>query len=266
MSMVFSGLPNVVHHRGVSLDEVFAVHGGLATTEQLLATMTYRTLVRRIRAGEVVRVWHGVYAQKPPGTVERLAALELVTGRPIVACMNTAAELFGFHTEKNTRVHVLDPGLRVRPSAELMVHQRSGAPLRRIQGRLATAPAWTAVELARGSRRSRALAVLDAVLFKRRCTTADLARAIDEQKGRRGIVKVRELMRYVDGRAESPMESEARLVFIDGGLPHPSRSTKSWTAAVSCGEWTSRGQRRCLSQSTRAWNGMLLLRPSSMTG
>lgn len=49
----------------------------------------------------------------------------------------------------------------------------------------------------------------------------NLVRAVDEQKGRRGIVKVRELVTYVDGRSESPMESEARLVFIDGGLPRP---------------------------------------------
>ena len=53
------------------------------------------------------------------------------------------------------------------------------------------------------------------------CTTGELQAVIREQKGRRGIVKVRELIGYADGRAESPMESEARLVFIDGGLPIP---------------------------------------------
>jgi hypothetical protein len=41
------------------------------------------------------------------------------------------------------------------------------------------------------------------------------------QAGRRGIVKVRALLACVDPRAESPMESEARLVMIDGGLPTP---------------------------------------------
>jgi hypothetical protein len=102
-----------------------------------------------------------------------------------------------------------------------MVHQRIGAPLKRVQGRLATTSAWTAVELARTLRRPRALAVLDAALFKRCCTQAELCAAIDEQKGRRGIVQVRELIEYVDGRSESPLESEARLVFIDGGLPMP---------------------------------------------
>jgi hypothetical protein len=205
----------------VSLDELFALNGGLVTTAQLLETMSYRTLVRRIRTGKVIRVWHGVYAQQPPSTIDRLAALDRLSGQSIVACMNTAAELHGFGTENDSRIHILDPGVRMRPAVELMVHQRIGAPLKQIQGRLATTPAWTAVELARTLRRPRALAVLDAVLFHGRCTPTDLRAAIDEQKGRRGIVKVRELFEYVDGRAESPMESEARLVFIDGGLPMP---------------------------------------------
>jgi len=193
----------------------------MATTEQLLATMSYRTLVRRIRAGRVVRVWHGVYALTQPDVLQRLAALDLMTGRSIVACMNTAAHLYGFDTEADRRVHILDPGVRMRPSAELMVHQRIGAPLKSIHGRLATAPAWTAVEVARTLGRPRALGMLDAALFTQWATSADLREAIDEQKGRRGIVKVRELIAYADGRAESPMESEARLVFIDGGLPTP---------------------------------------------
>jgi hypothetical protein len=69
--------------------------------------------------------------------------------------------------------------------------------------------------------RPRALATLDAVLHCGACTVGELEAAVREQKGRRGIVKVRELLQYADGRAESAMESEARLVFIDGGLPLP---------------------------------------------
>lgn len=41
------------------------------------------------------------------------------------------------------------------------------------------------------------------------------------KRGRRGIVAVRDLLPYADARAESPMESESRLVFIEGGLPAP---------------------------------------------
>lgn len=203
------------------IDEVFAPSGGLATREQLLSVMSPKTLVAHVKKGAVVRVWHGVYALCPPDAIGRLAGLDLMTGKVIVACMGTAAQLYGFDTEKDDRIHILDPGVRMRPTSGLMVHQRIHAPLRRVDGRLATAPAWTAVEVARTLRRHRALATLDAALHCEACTAAELDAAIREQKGRRGIVKVRELMRHADGRAESPMESEARLVFIDGGLPTP---------------------------------------------
>ncbi|KAA0079142.1 DUF559 domain-containing protein [Mycolicibacterium sp. P9-64] len=205
----------------MSLDEVFAVHGGVATTQQLLAVMSYRTLVRRIRDRRVFRVWHGVYAPCPPDVMCRLRALDLVSDTTIVACLGTAADLYGFDTESDHRIHVLDPGIRMRPNVDLMVHQRTGGRLRRVQGRLATAPAWTAVEVARTLRRPRCLANLDAALRSGACTAAELTEAVADQKGRRGIVKVRELLAFADPRAESPMESEARLVFIDGGLPPP---------------------------------------------
>jgi hypothetical protein len=135
--------------------------------------------------------------------------------------MHSAASLYGFDIDPDGRLHVLDPGVRIRPTADVMVHQRVGAPLRMVGDRLATAPAWTAVEVARTLRRPRALAVLDAALGSGLCTAAELASAVAEQKGRRGIVKVRDLLIHADARAESPMESEARLVFIDGGLPLP---------------------------------------------
>lgn len=42
-----------------------------------------------------------------------------------------------------------------------------------------------------------------------------------EQFGRRGIVQVRDLIPHADGAAESPMESEARLMMIDQSVPTP---------------------------------------------
>jgi hypothetical protein len=65
------------------------------------------------------------------------------------------------------------------------------------------------------------LVTLDAALRSGTCRRADLWRAAVEQAGRRGIVAVRDLIAVADGRAESPMESEARLAMIDGGLPIP---------------------------------------------
>jgi hypothetical protein len=195
--------------------------GGFATTTQLLTVMTRQQLDVQVRNGGLVRVWRGVYAASEPDLMGRLAALDVFIGQRAVACMGTAAALYGFDLESTRAVHVLDPGVRMRPTVGLMVHQRVGAPLQRVAGRLATAPAWTAVEVARQLRRPRALATLDAALHSLACTPRELEGAVREQKGRRGIVHVRELLEYADGRAESGMESEARQVMIDYGLPLP---------------------------------------------
>ena len=203
------------------VDELFRANDGLVTTGQLLSVLSRKALASHLEAGAIVRVFHGVYAPESPDTLGRLAALELATGKPIVACMGTAAELQGFDIENDGRLHVLDPGVRIRPTPELMVHQRDGAALCRVNGRLVTAPAWTAVEIARTMRRRRVLATLDAVLRSGTCTAVDLQKAIGEQRGRRGIVAVRDLLCHANPLAESPMESETRLVFIDGGLPTP---------------------------------------------
>lgn len=194
---------------------------GLITAEQIQAVMSRKMLRTHVRSGDLVRVCHGVYALSPPDVLDTLRALDLMVGRPMVACLGTAALLHGFDTERGPRVHVLDPGVRVRPTGGVMVHQRVGAPLRRVNGRMTTAPAWTAVEVACSLRRPRALATLDAALHVGACTMPELETAAREQTGRRGIVHVRELLPHADGRAESPMESEARLVFLDYGLPQP---------------------------------------------
>ena len=205
----------------VDIESVLLARGGLATTAELLTVISRKRLAGLVKVGRLIRVCHGVYALSEPDLLSKLAALDLVAGHPIVACMDTAAVLYGFDIESTRCLHILDPGVRMRPSTGLMVHQRIGAPLRRVEGRLATAPAWTVIEVARTLRRPRALAALDAALHVGACTTGQLHAAIREQKGRRGIVRVRELIGYADGRAESPMESEARLVFIDNGLPMP---------------------------------------------
>jgi hypothetical protein len=195
--------------------------GGLATTARLLSVMTRGQLDVQVRRGGLVRVWRGVYSATQPDLLMRLRALDILTGDHAVACMHTAAALYGFDVEGSDAVHVLDPGFRLRPTSGLVVHQRQGAPMRLVSSRRAISPAWTAVEVARQVGRPRSLATLDAALRSRWCTAAELADAVNRQRGRRGIVKVRNLLPHVDARAESAMESEARLVMLDHGLPCP---------------------------------------------
>lgn len=167
-------------------------------------------------------IWHGIYAHGLVDDALRLRGLDLATGTKVALCLDTAAAVYGFGTEENDALHVLNPPYRqLRPTDGLVVHRREGAPLTEVAGRPVTAPAWTAVEVARELRRPRALATLDAALRTGTCGRRELDQAVGRQSGRRGIVTVRDLLPLASPLAESPMESEARLVMIDGGLPTP---------------------------------------------
>jgi hypothetical protein len=214
----------VLNAGGVNQDlcQLLDEQGGVATSAQVLAFLTRRALDAELKSGVLQRVWYGIYGRGNVDTQLRLRALDLATGTTVAVCLGTAAAAYGFDTEETADLHVLNPGGgQLRSTEGLVVHRRDGAPLRLVAGRPVTAPAWTAVEVACGLRRPRALATLDAALRSGTCSGLDLQKAAWQQAGRRGIVTVRELLPLAAPEAESPMESEARLVMIDGGLPPP---------------------------------------------
>ncbi|MEO3759191.1 DUF559 domain-containing protein [Mycobacterium sp. B14F4] len=201
---------------------VFEAQGGVATSAQILLQLSRRGMQARLRCAELVKILPGIYSLGVPDGPTRLRGLDLRCGEDVAVCLGTAAAMFGFDTEGVTELHVLNPeGHLLRDQLGLRVHRREGAPLTSHRDRLLTAPAWTAVEVARGLRRPRALATLDAALRSETCDRRELAGAAEMQAGRRGIVTVRALIPMARPGAESPMESEARLVMLDGGLPEP---------------------------------------------
>lgn len=204
------------------LDRLLDAQGEVVTSAQALTFLTRRGLEHQLKCGVLQKVWHGIYGCGEMTDALRLRGLDLSTGTKVAVCLSTAASMYGFDTERDGDLHVVNPGgHRLRSTDGLVVHRREGAPLTVVGGRRATAPAWTAIEVARSLRRPRALATLDAALRSGACSHADLKRAVRQQSGRRGIVSVRELLDLASPLAESPMESEARLVMIDGGLPPP---------------------------------------------
>jgi hypothetical protein len=204
------------------VDRLLAEQGGVATTAQLHRMLGRAGYETRISRGELVAVWAGIYASVAPDPRVRLAGVDLRAGEKVPICLGTAAAAYGFDTEDVVDLHVLTPvGHQLRNAGGLVVHRREGAPLTTVDGRPVTEPGWTAVEVARSLRRPRALATLDAALRTQTCDRRELRAAAARQAGRRGIVTVRELIPLADGAAESPMESEARLAMLDGGLPPP---------------------------------------------
>ena len=205
-----------------SLQRVFDAQNGVATAAQIREHVTRRHMEALADCGVIERIWTGIYCDGEPDINKRLAGLDLSTRTTVPVCLQTAAAIYGFDVTDDVRLHVLNPPRRqLRPVDGLVVHRRDAAPLHILDGRLITTPAWTAVELARSVARPRALAVLDAALRSGQCSRGDMWRAALEQKGRRGIVDVRNLLPIADARAESAMESEARLGMIDAGLPLP---------------------------------------------
>lgn len=204
------------------IERLFADQRGVATSGQILAIISRRAFDSELKTVALERLWQGIYGRGEPDDMLRLRGLDLSCGTKVATCLGTAAVMHGFDTEEPPDLHVLNPpGCRLRSADGLVVHRRDGAPLVMVDGRRATSPAWTAIEVARSLRRPRALAILDAALRSGTCSRPDLWRAAIEQAGRRGIVAVRNLIALADPRAESPMESEARLAMIDGGLPTP---------------------------------------------
>src|SRR5699024_10855211 len=63
-----------------------------------------------------------------------------------------------------------------------------------------------------------AVAVLDAALHQKRVTWSELDRVRQLIVGQRGARTARQALDLADGRAESPLESWARVVFIEAGL------------------------------------------------
>ena len=213
-----------IHDAAVTpeLHDVLTRHGGVATSAQILDQVSRRAMQRLLLSGQLIKIWPGVYSRGPADVITRLRGLDLRLGDSVPVCLGTAANAFGFDTEDVTDLHVLNPvGHSLRSGDGLVVHRRAGAPLNVLDGRQLTAPGWTAIEVARGLRRPRALATLDAALRSRTCSRGDLLLAAAQQAGRRGIVTVRELIALATPKAESPMESEARLAMHDGNLPSP---------------------------------------------
>jgi len=67
--------------------------------------------------------------------------------------------------------------------------------------------------------RRNGLAVMDDVVHRRLLEPEEVETLLDRMAGRRGVRRVRTWWDHVDGRAESPFESFARLECIDEGLP-----------------------------------------------
>jgi hypothetical protein len=182
----------------------------------------------RIRRGvedvEIARLTRGVYGFPAALPFARVRAVFLRLPRGCLLSHGSAAELYGFGAARGNAVHVTVPAGLARPRVRGVVCHESVLAVPEpvvVEGVPCVPPARCAVDLARGSSRLDAIALLDAALRSGRCDRADLVVECAEHVGLRGVRMVRDLIGLADGRAECAQESHLRLIIADGGLPAP---------------------------------------------
>ncbi|WP_435126421.1 type IV toxin-antitoxin system AbiEi family antitoxin domain-containing protein [Micromonospora tulbaghiae] len=215
------------------LTRMAATQGGFVTAEQALRLGLGREQIRYlVRSGRWTRLSRGCYLPSPagPAPVALRRAMIRATiaslGQGAVAVLSTAAELHGIAGLPPTAaIHVSVP--RDRPHVQrraepgLRVHQLTlaDADVCRVGGVPVTTPVRTVADVLLRARRYPAVCVLDSALYQGILAENDLSLVLAHLAGRRGAVAARRYLAESDGRAQSPLETRARLRCVDGGVP-----------------------------------------------
>lgn len=216
------------------LDRVLRVaarQDGVVTVGQALAAGFSREQIRSLcRSRRWVRLGRGCVLPTPevgPVALRRARIRAAVTSLGPGACavLDTAAELHRIAGLRSTStIHVSVPPGRPRPQRlsdpDVAVHQLTIEPggVRDMAGLPVTTPVRTLADVILRVDRYPAVCVLDSALNRQVVAETDLAVIARLLIGRRGAVAARKHLTETDGRAQSPLETRARLRCVDGGV------------------------------------------------
>lgn len=182
--------------------------------------------------GRLHRPLRGVFlrAGVEPTMLVRAQAAKLVTGPTLVVCDRSAAWLWGVDCYRYAE---LDGTPRLETCA-LRGHQASERHgidgvtrdlLREdwteFEGLRVTTPLRTAMDLGCLLPPHVALGAMDELMRRHGFTNGDLRALLRRYRGRRGVVRLRQVVALVDPRAESQPESWVRWFIVAEGMPHP---------------------------------------------
>lgn len=197
-------------------------------------------LVRSLTAsGDLVRMRQGVYATRAAvqwaGTdatrrhVLRVLAARATVGNHAVASYHSAAllhhlDLLNLPLEDIVTLTVPPdkPWKRSRPASVVFyTADLSAEHLTRLYGLPLTTAARTVIDLARTLPFTDAVVVADSALHKEKTTKHELGKILDACARWPGVIQARRVVEFADDRAESPLESVARVIFDQSGLDAP---------------------------------------------
>jgi hypothetical protein len=209
---------------------------GIRTTAALLAEgkspKQIETLVRR---NELVQVRRGVYARadmvadlraRAGGEHLLQTAAALATTGPAVASHRSAAlihglDILGKPSREVTLTRPPGSNRSGQPGARLHWAQLPPEHITVQHGMRVTTVARTVVDVARTVEFRAGVVTADSALHQKLVTKAELESLLANCGRRRGIQRASQVVTFADSRAESVLESIARVVFRDCGLPPP---------------------------------------------
>nr|WP_300145739.1 hypothetical protein [Propionicimonas sp.] len=216
---------------------------------------THKDRARLSRAGELVRVRHGAYAEvHADGVIGRhrqlIAGTAPILGPDTVLSHSSASVLHGLPVWEPMlgRVTVIRRS-HAHGSRGRHLHARR-APLAPeeivfLEGISVTNLERTAIDMACLLPFARAVAVLDAALHMEADKDV-MAAVLTAAHSRRGVGTARRAFAFADGRAESVGESVSRVVMASQGVPAPLLQVNvydefgNWLARTDFG-WAARG-------------------------
>jgi very-short-patch-repair endonuclease len=180
----------------------------------------------RLRQPPYQRLAHDAYAvaDRASSLPDLCSVFALLLPPTAAFCHATAARLYGLPLPLGyeERVHVAVPAGIVVPDRPQLVGHSLLLPdehVSRVKGLRVTAPARTFLDLASSLGLSHLIALGDAALHLGVVTRDELSSMVATAARRRGVVRARQAVIRLDGRAESPPESWVRIWAEDAGLP-----------------------------------------------
>lgn len=154
---------------------------------------------------------------------QRAIAAWLWSKRRGVVAGHSAAALLGVRWVDGTEPAELIHDNR-KPPEKLIVWEQKLLPWETvtIDGITVTSPARTGFDIGRNTReRLKAVQRIDALMNVTGLKTCDIEAVAAAHPWARGLRHLRRILQLVDGGAESPQETAARLALVDAGLPKP---------------------------------------------
>ncbi|OBA96508.1 hypothetical protein A5662_17715 [Mycobacteriaceae bacterium 1482268.1] len=170
-------------------------------------------------------VYPNIYAPRGislPAHERARAAWIWSKGRGIVAGLSAAALLGTKWIDATEPAQLIHDNRRPPPMLIVRTEKVLADEILVVNGIPVTNPARTAFDLGRHIRsRNAAVQRLDALASATGVKRLDIEAVIADHPGARGMPRLQRVLPLLDGGAESPQETIARLALIDAGLPPP---------------------------------------------